>query len=208
MSASALVLGTGLFLIVNVLKEILPLLLSPQVPFTSVLQAVAMLLPFGLVDTTGWMTPLVVGFVSYTFFALEALTHAEIAAAFAARPAVSTRATTVTATRLAVAVALAHHHARAGLVLVDAHGQVTDHVFVDPGLALELRHDGARALDVQQHEVRLAVAVDLVGEVLEAPGLGLGHLAVELLDDLGGRRGQRVDLSLAQVLAREKDVLV
>lgn len=31
------------------------------------------LLPFGLVDTIGWMTPLVVGFVSYTFFALEAL---------------------------------------------------------------------------------------------------------------------------------------
>ncbi|MEN9575209.1 MAG: hypothetical protein RL514_3064 [Verrucomicrobiota bacterium] len=40
---------TGLFLIVNVLKEILPLLLSPQVPFTSVLHAVALLLPFGLV---------------------------------------------------------------------------------------------------------------------------------------------------------------
>lgn len=40
---------TGLFLIVNVLKEILPLLLSPQVPFTGVLQAVAMLLPYGLV---------------------------------------------------------------------------------------------------------------------------------------------------------------
>ena len=31
------------------------------------------LLPFGLVDTIGWMTPLVVSFVSYTFFALEAL---------------------------------------------------------------------------------------------------------------------------------------
>lgn len=40
---------TGLFLIVNVLKDIVPLLLSPQVPFTSVLQAVALLLPFGLV---------------------------------------------------------------------------------------------------------------------------------------------------------------
>lgn len=40
---------TGLFLIVNVLKDILPLLLSPQVPFTSVLQAVALLLPYGLV---------------------------------------------------------------------------------------------------------------------------------------------------------------
>lgn len=31
------------------------------------------LLPFGLVDSVGWMTPLVVTFVSYTFFALEAL---------------------------------------------------------------------------------------------------------------------------------------
>lgn len=32
-----------------------------------------MLLPFGLVDSIGWMTPLIVAFVSYTFFALEAL---------------------------------------------------------------------------------------------------------------------------------------
>ena len=32
-----------------------------------------MLLPFGLVDDIGLMTPLVVSFVSYTFFALEAL---------------------------------------------------------------------------------------------------------------------------------------
>ena len=32
-----------------------------------------LLLPFGLVDSIGMMTPLVVGFVSYTFFALEAL---------------------------------------------------------------------------------------------------------------------------------------
>ena len=31
------------------------------------------MLPFGLVDSIGWMMPLVVGFVSYTFFALEAL---------------------------------------------------------------------------------------------------------------------------------------
>lgn len=40
---------TGLFLIVNVLKDVLSLLLSPQVPVTSVLQAVALLLPYGLV---------------------------------------------------------------------------------------------------------------------------------------------------------------
>lgn len=32
-----------------------------------------MLLPFGLVDGIGGMTPMVVGFVAYTFFALEAL---------------------------------------------------------------------------------------------------------------------------------------
>lgn len=32
-----------------------------------------LLLPFGLVDSIGAMTPLIVGFVAYTFFALEAL---------------------------------------------------------------------------------------------------------------------------------------
>lgn len=32
-----------------------------------------MLLPFGLVDSIGFMTPLIVAFVAYTFFALEAL---------------------------------------------------------------------------------------------------------------------------------------
>ena len=93
-------------------------------------------------------------------------------------------------------------------MLVNAHGEVTDDVLVDAGLALELGNDGAGAFDVQQNEVRLAVAVDLVSEVLETPGLGLGHLAVVCFDDLGGRRGQCIDLGLAQVLAREKDVLV
>lgn len=32
-----------------------------------------LLLPFGLVDSIGLMTPLIVGFIAYTFFALEAL---------------------------------------------------------------------------------------------------------------------------------------
>ncbi len=31
------------------------------------------LLPFGLVDAIGWMTPIMVMFIAYTFFALEAL---------------------------------------------------------------------------------------------------------------------------------------
>jgi len=38
----------GLFLIVNVLKDILPLLVSPQVPLVSVFSVMAMLLPYGL----------------------------------------------------------------------------------------------------------------------------------------------------------------
>ncbi len=62
----------------------------------------------------------------------------------------------------------------------------------------------AGALDVEHHEVRLAVAVDLVGETLEAPGFGLGDLAAALLDDFGGIGGERVDLSLAQILARQE----
>src|SRR5690606_24205861 len=64
------------------------------------------------------------------------------------------------------------------------------------------------ALDVQHHEVRFAVSVDLVGEALEAPGLGLGDLAAALLDDFGGTGGERIDLSLAQILARQKNMLV
>jgi putative membrane protein len=44
-----------------------------------------MLLPFGLVDSIGVMTPLVVAFVSYTFFALEALSD-EIEEPFGTMP--------------------------------------------------------------------------------------------------------------------------
>ncbi|MCP5307743.1 bestrophin family protein [Cognatazoarcus halotolerans] len=43
------------------------------------------MLPFGLVDSIGWMTPLVVGFVSYTFFALESLSD-EIEEPFGTMP--------------------------------------------------------------------------------------------------------------------------
>ena len=44
-----------------------------------------MLLPFGLVDAIGVMTPLIVAFVSYTFFALEALSD-EIEEPFGTMP--------------------------------------------------------------------------------------------------------------------------
>jgi putative membrane protein len=44
-----------------------------------------LLLPFALVDTIGWMTPLITAFVVYTFFALEAL-GAEIEEPFGTAP--------------------------------------------------------------------------------------------------------------------------
>jgi putative membrane protein len=43
------------------------------------------LLPFGLVDSIGFMTPLIVAFISYTFFALEALSD-EIEEPFGTMP--------------------------------------------------------------------------------------------------------------------------
>jgi hypothetical protein len=54
----------------------------------------------------------------------------------------------------------------------------------------------------------LTVALDLVGEILEAPGLGLDDLALVGFDDLGGGGGQRIDLRLAQILACQENVLV
>ena len=44
-----------------------------------------LLLPFGLVDSIGLMTPLIVGFIGYTFFALEAL-GAQIEEPFGTEP--------------------------------------------------------------------------------------------------------------------------
>src|SRR5690606_31836197 len=102
----------------------------------------------------------------------------------------------------------AHHDARTFFMGLDADRQVTDHVLVDAALTLKLGDDFARAFDVEQHEVRLAVAVNLVGEVLEAPGLGLGDLALAILDDFGGGGGEGIVLSLAQVLPRQKYMLV
>src|SRR5690606_36181709 len=109
---------------------------------------------------------------------------------------------------LAIALVLAHLRGRTFLVLVDGDREPADHVLVDAVLPLELGNHVARTLEVEQHEVRLAVPVDLVGEALEAPGFGLRDLAAALFDDFGGTGGERIDLSLAQILARQKDMLV
>jgi hypothetical protein len=52
--------------------------------------------------------------------------------------------------------------------------------------------------------VRLAVLLDLEGDGLEAPILGLADLASTFLDDLGVFLRQRLDLRLADILARQE----
>ena len=47
---------------------------------------------------------------------------------------------------------------------------------------------------LMQRVVRLAVLLDLEGEALEAPVLGLGDLAAAFGDDVGEFLGQRLDL--------------
>jgi ion channel-forming bestrophin family protein len=64
---------------------------STPIPFTyaviihRTIYFYCLLLPFALVDTIGWMTPLITAFVAYTFFALEAL-GAEIEEPFGTAP--------------------------------------------------------------------------------------------------------------------------
>jgi hypothetical protein len=89
-------------------------------------------------------------------------------------------------------------------VLVDLDREVADHVLVDLGLALELGDDRGRRLEIERDIMRLAVLRDPVGELAEAPGLGLDDLAAIVLDDLGGVLRQRVHLGLGQVLTRKK----
>src|SRR5258708_34883195 len=74
---------------------------------------------------------------------------------------------------LAVTIGLAHHRRGTFLMLFDADGEIADDVFADPLLALDLRDRSRGSVDVQQHEVRLAILVHAVGEGAHAPVLGL-----------------------------------
>lgn len=64
---------------------------STPIPFTYTLiihrtiYTYCFLLPFGLIDAIGYMTPFIVAFIAYTFFALEALS-AEIEDPFGMEP--------------------------------------------------------------------------------------------------------------------------
>src|SRR5690606_26426411 len=91
---------------------------------------------------------------------------------------------------------------------VDLDGEPADDIFVDRCLTLDLCDGFARDFGRQHHIVTLAVLLDLVGELLEAPGLGLVDRALEFANDVGDGFRQRIDLSLAQILTRNKDMLV
>src|SRR6185369_13416220 len=124
--------------------------------------------------------------------------------------AAETAATESTATvvTLTVAIGLAHHRRRAFFVFLDADAEIADHVFADALLALDLGDRRRRRLDVEQHEVRLAVLVHTVGEGAHAPVLGLNDLAARLLDDAGHLGRQFFHLLGARVLTREEDMLI
>src|SRR5262249_50139018 len=107
-----------------------------------------------------------------------------------------------------VAIALAHLHGGLGLVPLDANREKADHVGGQAHAALHLGDGGGRCVDVHERIVRLAVLLDLEGEALEAPILGLGDPAAAFGDDLPIFLGQRLDLRLADVLARQEHVLV
>src|SRR6202035_1787785 len=109
---------------------------------------------------------------------------------------------------IAVAIGFAHHRRGTFLMLFDANGEIADHVFADPLLPLDLGDRGGGAIDVQQHEMRLAVLVHAIGEGAYAPVFHLDDLAAELLDDAGHLGGQFFDLLGARILAREKNMLI
>src|SRR5207253_3492000 len=123
----------------------------------------------------------------------------------AAETAAEAAGTVVT---LAVAIGLAHHRRRTFFVFLDADAEIADHVFADALLALDLGDRRGRRLDVEQHEVRLAVLVHAVGEGAHAPVLGLADLAAGLFDNAGHLGRQFFHLLGARVLTREKDMLI
>ena len=107
-----------------------------------------------------------------------------------------------------VAVALAHLDGGLGLVLVDAHGDEADDVGRQTHAALHLGHRRRRGVDVQERVVGLAVLLDLEGDGLDAPVLGLADLSSAFLDDCGVFLRQGLDLGLRNVLARQEHMLI
>ncbi len=77
-------------------------------------------------------------------------------------------------------------------------GDEADDVGREAHAPLHLGDGRRRSVDVHQRVVRLAVLLDLEGEGLEAPVLGLADLAAAFGDDIGEFFRQRLDLRLTR----------
>src|SRR5262249_41059396 len=94
-------------------------------------------------------------------------------------------------------------------VLVDAHGQVADHVFGEPLLPLDLGQRRRRRVELEHGEVGFAVLANAERKRLDAPVFGVGdELAAEAFDDALEAGRHLLDLLRAQVLARQIDVFI
>src|SRR5690606_26906177 len=128
-------------------------------------------------------------FAAFTRAAVAAaITTAEAATVTAAEAAAITTAETATiaaaeTAAIATFVALAHLHRRLRLVRLDLDGQKAQDIGRQTHPALHFRNGGGRRIDVEEGVMSLAALLDLVGEALEAPVLGLGDLALTSLDD-------------------------
>src|SRR5262249_24174227 len=149
------------------------------------------------------------------------ITALGVALEAAAPAAVTTHPTTVAAEATAfaakaaalaiapvVAIALAHLHRRFGFVLLDANRQKADDVGGQAHAALHLGNRGRRCVDVHQRIVGLAVLLDFEREALEAPILALADPPTTFGDDFAVFLRQCFHLRLADILARQKHVLV
>ncbi len=93
-------------------------------------------------------------------------------------------------------------------MLLDTDGHEAEDVGRNAHAPLHLGDDIGCGVDVKEREVRLAVLLDLVGEVLQTPVFGLGDLSAAFGDGVGIFFGHRVDLALGNILACQEDMLV
>src|SRR6185312_13765517 len=141
----------------------------------------------------------------HPFFARPLLARPVLAGPVLARtvvigPVLAVPVAVAAARTVFAAAAVLHHRGRVFVELVDPHGQVAQHVLVDPHRALELGDRRRGRVDVEEHVVALAVFVHAVGEISEAPIFALLDLAPLIRDQLGKLVGERFGLGAGDIL--------
>ena len=122
---------------------------------------------------------------------------------------VPSRITAVSAiTTLAALVTALHHGGWAGLQLIDAHGHEAQDVFADAHVPFHLGDRGCGSVEIEQDVMALAVLLDLVGEGLQTPLLGLGNFATVVANDRRVSFGELLDLRGRDVLACDEHAFI